>query len=216
MPVSEIDRQLDAMLGVEVNEAIPDEDEAEWTPPTPSFWYQEHERVADAFFGPTAETLTGTEALSRRIQVINDLVALCELRQPSGREQRTDWSRFEEDIDLDGADSATVESTDDTASGGSLHTADLIFPANQCMFCAFDKTLRTFHRRTKQRPDSLRRHLENQHLGRFSSTDSVTCPHEVCNDTSIAPFLSREGWLNHAAIVHKYDLKVQLNRLSSG
>jgi Protein of unknown function (DUF3435) len=67
MPVSEIDRQLDAMLGVEVNEAIPDEDEAEWTPPMPSFWYQEHERVADAFFGPTAETLTGTEALSRRI-----------------------------------------------------------------------------------------------------------------------------------------------------
>jgi hypothetical protein len=142
MPVSEIDRQLDTMLGVEVNEAIPEEDEAEWTPPMPSFWYQEHERVADAFFGPTAETLTGTEALSRRIQVINDLVALCELRQPSGREQRTDWSRFEEDIDLDGADSATVESTDDTASGGSLHTADLIFPADQCMFCTFDKTLR--------------------------------------------------------------------------
>ena len=47
----------------------------EWEPPKLTFSSAEHERIADAFFGPDAETLTGEEALSRRIRVINDLVA---------------------------------------------------------------------------------------------------------------------------------------------
>jgi hypothetical protein len=38
-----------------------------------------------------AEMLTGKEALSRRIQVISDLVALCGLREPSRRGPK--WTR---------------------------------------------------------------------------------------------------------------------------
>ena len=103
MPVLEIDKQIDAMMGVELGNVADAKLEDDWTPPVPSFWCQEHERVADAFFGPTAETLTGTEALSRRIQIINDLVALCGLRESSRRGpkmDKIDWSQFEEPIDL--------------------------------------------------------------------------------------------------------------------
>lgn len=86
-----------------------------------------------------------------------------------------DWSRSEEDIDLDGTDSTSM---DDTESDGSLQIADLIFQV---------------HRRAKQRPDSLRRRVENQHLSRFPATDRVTCPGPACNDAGVAPFLEREG-----------------------
>jgi len=55
------------MMGVDSGDVAAVELEDDWTPPTPSFWCQEHERVADAFFGPTAEMLTRNEALSRRI-----------------------------------------------------------------------------------------------------------------------------------------------------
>jgi hypothetical protein len=42
-------------------------------------------RITDAFFRPDAGTLTSEEALSRRIQVINDLVAFSQLEEPSLR-----------------------------------------------------------------------------------------------------------------------------------
>jgi hypothetical protein len=73
MPVLEIDKQIDVMMGVGSGDVAAAELEDDWTPPAPFFWCQEHERVADALFGPTAEMLTGKEALSRRIQVISDL-----------------------------------------------------------------------------------------------------------------------------------------------
>jgi hypothetical protein len=221
MPVLEIDKQIDAMMRVESGDVADAKLEDDWTPPVPSFWCQEHERVADAFFGPTAETLTGTEALSRRIQIINDLVALCGLRQPPERGPKVDWSKFEEQIRLDdpessdSSDNSTTSPTDEATSEGSSQTNDLAFPTDQCIFCAGDVTLRTFHPRAKQRPDSLRRHVANQHLGRFSETDPVSCPHRVCSETGVGLFPNRVVWLNHAAGVHQYDLNIQLHRLSS-
>jgi hypothetical protein len=52
-------------------------------PPKPIFSSAEHEQIANAFFRPGAETLTSEEALPRRIQVINDLVAFSQLEEPS-------------------------------------------------------------------------------------------------------------------------------------
>jgi hypothetical protein len=185
--------------------------EDDWTPPAPTFWCKEHERIADAFFGPTAETLTGAEALSRRIQVVNDLAVLCELREPPKRGPKLDWSKYDEEIDLEGADS-TADSSDNVTSEDASHVAGLSFPSDRCMFCAGDASLRTFRPRSKQRPDALRRHFENQHLSRL--TEHVDCPHPMCKEQGVEPFLNRGVWLNHAAVVHKYDLKVQLSRLS--
>jgi hypothetical protein len=52
-------------------------------------------RIADASVGPEAETLTRDEALSRRLRVINNPVVLCELEEPSLREKKRKWSKFE-------------------------------------------------------------------------------------------------------------------------
>jgi hypothetical protein len=56
------------------------------------------ERITDAFFGPDAETLTGEEALSRRIQVINDLVVIFQLEEPSLRAKMCRWAMIRDDI----------------------------------------------------------------------------------------------------------------------
>ena len=213
MPVVEIDKQIDAMQGVELDDVALPELENDWVPPTPTFSCQEHERVADAFFGPTAETLMGAEALSRRIQVVNDLAILCELREPPKRGPKLGWSKYDKPIDLDKAEASTAEDIDNTKLEDTPEILNLSFPTDRCMFCAGDASLRAFHPRSKQRPDSLRRHLENQHLCRL--TEQVECPHHVCKEQGVAPFPNREVWLNHAAVVHKYDLNVKLSRLSS-
>jgi hypothetical protein len=135
------------------------------------------------------------EALSRRIQVISGLVALYGLREPSRcgpKMDNIDWSQFEEPVNLDGLEGNTSRSTDEPKSEDSSQTDELTFPTDQCIFCVGDVTLRTFHPRTKQRPDSLRRHVENQHLLLFSQTDRVSCPHRVCSDTGVPPFLNQE------------------------
>ena len=174
MPVMEIDKQIDAMQGVESDDLELPELEDDWIPPTPTFGCKEHERVADAFFGSTAETLTGAEALSRRIQVVNDLAVLCELREPPKRGPKLDWSKYDEPIDLDETEASTAEDIDNMKLEDTPQILDLSFPTDQCIFCAGDASLRAFHPRSKQRPDSLRRHFENQHLSQL--TGHVECP----------------------------------------
>ena len=56
----------------------------------------ERARLADAFFGPDAESVDGERALTRRIQVITDLAALCELRESSRRGKSFNWNKGEE------------------------------------------------------------------------------------------------------------------------
>ena len=102
IPATELDKQIDAMIGVESSNLDDVEFKNDWTPSTPSFCFPEHERTADAFFGPTVETLTGDEALSRRIQVIHDLslFVVFESRPNVGRDwigvnlkRRSNWMR---------------------------------------------------------------------------------------------------------------------------
>jgi hypothetical protein len=199
MPVDEVDKQIDQMLcqNSDTTSAEPDEDE--WEPPKPIFSSAEHERIADAFFGPDAETLTGEEALSRRIQVINDLVAFSQLEEPSRRAKMCRWAEFEDAADTE----AKLEE-----NCLSPQPDPFEFPSDQCIFCASKKGLREFRPRKKQRPDSLRRHLENVHLNRFPK-GPVPCPREICNGQK---FENESAWLNHAATVHKYDLHVKLHR----
>ena len=52
MPIMEIDKQIDAMLGLESDSLKVPEPEDDWTPPIPTFGCKEHERVADAFLAP--------------------------------------------------------------------------------------------------------------------------------------------------------------------
>ena len=101
MPVHEVDKQIDQMLGLNSGTTSAELAEDEWEPPKPTFSSTEHERIADAFFGPDAETLTGEEALSQRIQVINDMVVLSRLEEPSLRAKMCRWAEFEDASDAE-------------------------------------------------------------------------------------------------------------------
>jgi hypothetical protein len=105
MPTMEIEKQLKRMVRKKSDaedgnmdqensdsEDDDDEDDKEWSPPIPNYRFPERSRLAEAFFGPDAETLAGAAALARRIQVINDLAALCKLREPPCRQKLFNWN----------------------------------------------------------------------------------------------------------------------------
>ena len=53
----------------------------------------ERARIADAFFGPDAESTDGEKSLTRRIQVVSDLAVLYEMRHRMRRYARIDSLR---------------------------------------------------------------------------------------------------------------------------
>ena len=84
MPGVEVDKQIDRLLGKSPD--IDSEDMVEeWNPPISKYPFLEQARIADAFFGPDAESLNGERALARRIQIVTDIVALYKLRESPRR-----------------------------------------------------------------------------------------------------------------------------------
>jgi hypothetical protein len=59
MPGVEIDKQIDQLLGKTGDSDSPGEITEEWTPPIPEYAFVERVRIADAFFGPEAESASG-------------------------------------------------------------------------------------------------------------------------------------------------------------
>src|ERR1700733_3351045 len=51
----------------------------------------------------------------------------------------------------------------------------------------------------------------------FYSPGQILCPVLIASAATLGvpTFPNQEVWLNHAAIVHQYDLKIQLHRLAS-
>ena len=136
--------------------------------------------------------------MNRSATVINDLVTFYQLEEPSLRAKMCRWAEFEDAADAD------VELAEENSSSPQPFK----FPSNQCIFCASKKDCGLFRPRKKQRPDSLRRHLENVHLNRFLK-GPMLCPRDICNGQE---FENEYAWLSHAATVHKYDLHVKLHR----
>ena len=128
----EIDRQL---LGLSVRDGFMMERED-----APNFTLQERARLARNIFAmPDSENLE--QLLHRRIQVIKDWTALCNLRT---RERISESKNSEEVPDV-------------------ILTDPLRCAPTQCLFCLGDETLdsRIFF---FSRVDNLRRHVENSHL----------------------------------------------------
>ena len=202
MPTIEIEKQIsrlkqDCDLNGSDEEGSEDE---EWKPPIPIYAFDERARVADAFWGSEAETLTGSAALARRIQAIKDLAVLCERREPSRRGERFNWNRSGS-----GDDDNTSE-PDERATDPDLDLNPLQCPRNQCIFCFGDSSLRPARLRKYTRIDSVRRHLEKTHLNLISRAENVHCPHPACKGRE--SFDTIEVFLNHAARVHDYDLRM--------
>ena len=88
----------------------------EWNPPISEYPFVERARIADAFFGPDAESIDEERTLARRIQVIGDLAALCKLRQPSRRGKPFNWSKEEKTVN------GAILKVDDLATTTFLRT----------------------------------------------------------------------------------------------
>jgi hypothetical protein len=65
-------------------------------PPISEYPFIERARIADVFFGPDAESTDEQKSLTRRIQAVSDLTALCKLREASRRGKPFKWNKVEE------------------------------------------------------------------------------------------------------------------------
>lgn len=117
MPVDEVDKQIDMLLGdadghplARGDEGkVEDEDESEdWEPPVLEYAFPECVRIVEAFYGLDAEILDGDAPFPRRIQVTKDMVALCKLPEPNRRGMNLNWSI---DNDTDTVNSETGDET---------------------------------------------------------------------------------------------------------
>src|SRR5436190_1850208 len=110
----------------------------EWNPPIPEYPFVERVRIADAFFGPDAESMDGERTLTRRIQVVGDLAALCKLSQPSRRGKPFNWNKEEKTAN----DAILQQEDEDIKTRKTSPPTSPIRPsADQCPFCFFEEGL---------------------------------------------------------------------------
>jgi len=176
----------------------------------------ERARIADAFFGPDAESIDGERTLARRVQVVGDLAVLCKLRQPSRRGKSFNWNKEEK-----AANDAILQQEDEDIKTRktSPPTSPIRPSADQCPFCFFEEGLSPEDRmRPYARIDSLRRHVLRVHLNQASRHDyglrglpqphsetptedrPIICPVPICDGLVLQ---SQMHYMNHSAKVHK-------------
>ena len=100
----------------------------------------ERARIADAFFGPDAESTDGEKTLARRIQVVSDLAALCKMRQQYRRGKPFNWNKVDETAHdtithRDNEDTKTIKPSPPSSSASPRLSSD------QCPFCFFEDSL---------------------------------------------------------------------------
>src|SRR5271154_4709860 len=153
MPGVEIDKQIDQLLGETADTDSSDESTEEWMPPVPEYPFVERARIADAFFGPAAESTDGQKSLARRIQAVSDMAALCNLREESRRGKPFNWNNVEgtavEGTAVEGTDANAIPHRDneETKTTEPLPPPPPSPPASprpssdQCPFCFFEDGL---------------------------------------------------------------------------
>jgi Protein of unknown function (DUF3435) len=215
MPVAEIDKQIDQLLGESPDIHSVDMTE-EWNPPIPEYPFVERAHIADAFFGPDAESTDGEKTLTRRIQVVSDLAALCKMRQQCRRRKPFNWNKVDEtahDIitHRDNEDTKTIKPSPPSPSASPRPSSD------QCPSCFFEDSLPPADRmRRYVRIDSLRRHMLRIHLNQASRHDyglrglpqpptvtedgPIICPEPACNGLVLQ---GQMHYMSHSAKVHK-------------
>jgi hypothetical protein len=224
MPGIEIDKQIDQLLGETADTNSSDESTEECMPPVPKYPFIERSRIADAFFGPDAESTDGEKSLARRIQAMSDMAALCKLREASRRGKPFKWNKVEGTADdtIPHRDIEETKTTEPLPSSLPSPSSPLVSPRpsrDQCPFCFFEDRLPLVDRdRHYARIDSLRRHVLRVHLNQASrhgyglrglhQPDSdppteqkpIVCPVPVCRGLVLQ---GENHYKSHSARVHK-------------
>jgi hypothetical protein len=224
MPVEEIDKQIDQLLEESSDIYLADVTE-EWNPSIPEYPFVERARIADAFFDSDAESTDGEKTLTRRIQVVSDLAALCKMRQQCRRGKLYNWNKVDEIIHdttyRDNEDIKTLKRLSPSSPPSLLPSSptSLLLFSDQCPFCFFDDSFPPADRmRRYARIDSLRRHVLRIHLNQASrhnyglrglpqlppekATDNgpIVCPEPACGGLILK---SKMHYMSHSAKVHK-------------
>jgi hypothetical protein len=189
-------------------------------PPVPKHFFIERSRIADAFFGPDAESTDGEKSLTRRIQTVSDMAALCKLREASRRGKPFKWNKVEGTAD----DTILYRDIGETKTAEPLLSSPLspssapVSPRpsrDQCPFCFFEDSLPPVDRdRHYARIDSLRRHVLRIHLNQASRHDyglrglhqplteqkPIVCPVPACRGLILQ---GENHYKSHSAKVHK-------------
>jgi hypothetical protein len=227
MPGVEINKQIDQLLGETADTDSPDESIEECMPPIPKYPFIERSRIADAFFGPDAESTDGEKSLARRVQAVSDMAALCKLREASRRGKPFEWNKVEGTPDdtvphRNNEETKTTEPLPPSPPSPSSPSSPSVSPrpsADQCPFCFFDDSLLLVDRQRRYaRIDSLRRHVLRVHLNQASRHDyslrglhhppsdpptehkPIVCPVPVCGGLVLH---GEMHYKNHSAKVHK-------------
>jgi Protein of unknown function (DUF3435) len=225
MPSIEIDKQIDQLLGETADTDSSDESTEEWMPPVPEYPFVERARIADAFFGPDAESTDESKCLARRIQAVSDMVALCKLRQASRRGKPFNWNKVERTdantiLHRDNEETNTTEPlpTEPLPPSPSSPPVSPRPSKDQCPFCFFEDGLQLDDReRRYSRNDVLRRHVLRVHLNQASDHDyglrglrpdsdlsteqkPIVCPVPACGGLVLQ---GENHYKSHSARVHK-------------
>jgi hypothetical protein len=174
MPGVEIDKQIDQLLGKTADTNSSDESTEEWMPPVPEYPFIERARIADAFFGPDAESTDEQKSLARRIQAVSDITALCKLRETCRRGKPFKWNKVKETATntVPHRDNEGTKTTESLSPSPSSPPVSPRPSSDQCPFCVFKDGLPPVDRdRRYARIDSLRRHVLRIHLNQASRHD---------------------------------------------
>jgi hypothetical protein len=194
MPKIEVDKQIDQFLNQQNKDLSDAESEDEdWNPPIPQYEFSERARIVEAFYGPDAETLDDDLEITRRIQIIKDLTALCGLSESPRRGKRFNWNK---DDDSDGESKPK-----EVLLGRGLVKC----PIDVCIVC--DDTRSGRRPRKYCRIYSLRRYLINVHFKYMTDGAAIHCTRHFSKTEN--SFTEATTFLHHAAAVHDYDPKIR-------
>ncbi|KAL6722251.1 hypothetical protein ACLMJK_001358 [Lecanora helva] len=155
----------------------------------PRYTLGERSRLAELLF-EDATNLSSTELLSRRIEAISNMAALCHRREVKKKPR------------------PRVPKTSPPTPKPEIPTPlnlSIICPDTQCIFCLGDEALPPATRvRHFARASAARRHIRQQHLRMLGEGQAVRCPHPLCRQLQAFEGLRR--FKVHAARVHKVEL----------
>ncbi len=141
-----------------------------------------------------ASIFSGASQATRRMEVLQNLIELCHVREPHHMNPASKASK----VATEGVQKQdSIRELQDAFE--SMELIPLVLPSFICLFCLGDSRL-TFAAKTTSfsRIDSLRRHMNEFHLDHYEDGAPLICPHPSCD----ASLENVNHFKNHAATIH--------------